>query len=300
MQHIAEFVIALTAFVGLITSLFVFHKFWAKTTKTIWVRLIIMVWLLISEIWFIVNNQVFEMYILKDGEWIINSKFMYFELCNLLTVTGAILMFMPTKLNLDMLLPLAIIAPIIVLIVPTQESQSWSFANFRYWNYYFGHIGIIFGYLYIYLYDFTGARLSWKSMRRSMAFALFFLTFVMVWNMAFVPNGHNPLDPAPPGSTITDLNNYWGPNYVYKFILYYLGLGTQSLLAQYFLMIFVLGPVIMLVGWTIIYFVRPIYADRGTEKLKYNVKEDILGFKTTFTKANMKQIFQTTIKKIKP
>ncbi|AVP49329.1 TMEM164 family acyltransferase [Williamsoniiplasma luminosum] len=292
MDHLAEFLFSLIASIALIASLFIFHKFWAKTAKTYWVRIIVGSWLLVGEIWFLVTKDIF-VFKLADGTP--NPMFMYWELCAILTVTAIILMVVPSKLNLDLFLPFAILAPIIVIVVPTADTKSWGFDNFRYWNYYFGHLGLMFAYLYTYLFGYTKAKLSWQSIRRSAAFAFFLSTFLMVWNMAYVPNGHSPLEPAPAGE---DLNKWWGPNYLYKFLMYYLGMGRFSLLNQYFMMIFVLMPVILIFSWTLLYFLRPMYANCGAERLKFDIHENILGFKTIFTKDNFKQTSKSLLNKI--
>ncbi|ATZ18910.1 hypothetical protein ESOMN_v1c05280 [Williamsoniiplasma somnilux] len=289
MNHIPEYIFAISTSVLLIGSLFVFHRFWAKTTKTIWVRLVIFAWILASQIWFYVHEQIFNSSI--------PETFMYWELCNIVTWSTLFLMIMPSKFQVDIFMPLAIIGPLLTIVVPTEESTAFGFNTFRYYNYYFGHLGALFGYLYIYLFDYTGARLNWQSMRRTTIFSFGLLTFVMVWNMAYLPETSNPLKPLPEEA---DLASYWGPNYIYRDIIYNLGLGNLSLITQYLLMIFIFGPMVLIWGWTAMFFARPIYANHGTEKLKFNIKEDILSIKTTFTKDNFKMIAEIIKQKIRP
>ncbi|AVP49262.1 TMEM164 family acyltransferase [Williamsoniiplasma luminosum] len=286
MNHLAEYIVALLVSVILMGSLFVFHKFWAKTTKTYWVRIVIIAWMLVVQISFYVTQDIFN----KDKP----STFMYWELCNILAWTSIFLMIFPTKLQLDFFMPLAIIGPGLTIFVPVGEG--YSFSSFWYYQFYLGHLITLFAYFYIYLFGYTKSQFNWTMIRRSYTFAFFLLTFVMIWNMAYVPNGHNPLEPVPSGESS---GNYWGPNYIFGQIINNIGLGYLSLLVQYFLMILVFGPVLLIVSWMILYFTRPIYANCGTEKIKFNFREDILDVKTIFTKQNLKTICKNLINKIK-
>ncbi|ATZ17188.1 hypothetical protein ELUMI_v1c04640 [Williamsoniiplasma luminosum] len=281
MNHIAEYIVGVIASILIISTLFIFRKFWAKTAKTYWVRIILAGWML--------GNQIF-ITIFQNITW-------DWELCHILAWSSIVLMLIPTKIQIDLFMPLVMIGPVLAIaggIVGT--AKDYGFDHYRYYNYYFGHLGILFSYLYIYLYDFTGARLTWKSMKRSAIFALLLLTFVMMWNMSHLPAGSDPLKPVPPGKIPSE---YWGENYIYKYIIYNLGLGKLSLLNQYFVLIFGFGPIIMVIGWTLMFFARPIYENRGEQKLKFNLQEDILGIKTTFTKSNYKKIWVNFKSKIK-
>ncbi|PPE05746.1 YwaF family protein [Williamsoniiplasma lucivorax] len=282
MNHIPEYITEIIISIIVMSSLFIFHKFWAKTAKTYWVRIVILIWMLAVQIWFYIDKDIFN----PNAD-----KFMYFELCNMVAWTSIILMIFPTKIQVDALLPLAIIGPTLTILIPL--NKGFTFAEWEYYQFYFGHLGTLFGYFYIYLYGYTNSKLSWVSIKRSMCYAFIFLTFVMVWNMAY--SRHNPLEPAPSGQG----NLWWGPNYIYGLILFNIGLGSLSLLNQYFMMILVLGPAMMLIAYTILYFVRPLYAHCGTEKLKFNIHDDILGLKAFFTKENVKHKWLRIINKIK-
>ncbi|PPE05494.1 YwaF family protein [Williamsoniiplasma lucivorax] len=281
MSHIAEYLVGMIVSILVITSMFVFHKFWAKTTKTYWVRIILFAWMLGNQIYIVIFENI-------TFDW---------ELCYILAWSAVILMACPTKLQIDLFMPLVMVGPILAIgggFVGT--AKEFGFDHFRYWNYYFAHLGIIVSYLYIYLYDFTGARLSWQSIRRSAIFSVLLLTFVMVWNMAYIPVGTNPLESLPVG---TKPNGHWGKNYIYKFIFDNLGLGYLNLLAQYFIMIFGFSWILFPLCYTMMFFARPIYANQGTEKLKFDIHEEILGIKKIVTKQNLQKVYATIALKIK-
>ncbi|AVP49060.1 TMEM164 family acyltransferase [Williamsoniiplasma luminosum] len=265
MNHIPEYVVAVIVSIIFISSLFIFHKFWAKTTKTIWVRLIFGVWMLGNQIYTTIWNGHFDL-----------------ELCHLIGWSTALLMLFPTKFQVDIFLPLVFVGPgLSILGGIVGDGAEFGFNQFRYYNYYYGHLTMIIGYLYIYLYDYTGARLIWKSMQRSSLFGLMLLTFVMVINMALIPDGHSPLQGIDPNLSHSQLDAYWGVNYIFGHLSYNIGVGHWSLLNQYFIVMYAIGPMFVILAWIIIYFARPIYVNRGSEKLKFNIYEDILGIKTT-------------------
>ncbi|PPE05487.1 hypothetical protein [Williamsoniiplasma lucivorax] len=273
-MQILEYLFGFGVSILVIASFFIFHKFWAKTTKTYWVRIIVAGWMIGNQIWLGTY----------EGHWI------NFEICHILAWSTVVLMFIPNKLQVELFLPLVMVGPVLSIaggIVAAPADAG--FAHFRYWNYYFAHLGIMVGYLYIYLFDFTGACLNWKMLKRSGLFAVCLLTFIMVWNMAHVPAGHNPLKPVPVGE---DVATWWGSNDTYKHIFGNIGLGYLSLLVQYFLMMFVFGPAILVLCWTAIFFARPIYAYKGTEKLKFNIHDEVLGIKKHLTKKNFKNLLK--------
>lgn len=282
---IFEYLVGTVPSVILISSLFIFKSFWAKTIKTYWVRGIGIVWTLVSIIYFYITNVN-----TKDFNSTMNTLF-YWELCNIVSWASLILMVIPSRLNLQLILPLALVGPTMAIFIPTELSLSLHFDNFRYWEFYFSHLSGLFTYLYMYLYGYTNTKLDWQFIRRSASFAFILLTFVEVWNLLFMKGNVDPLS-TPTGV----INDYFYPNFIYKNIFNNIGLGSLNMAAQYFLMILVFCPLVMILIWTFLYFVRPIYLDKGETRVKFDIHENLLDLKNVFSKERVKLLYNKIIK----
>lgn len=278
---IIEYLFSLIASIILISSLFIFKSFWAKTIKTYWIRGMVIIWTIISIIYF---------YIISidttDFNSTINTVF-YWELCNVVSWGSLILMLIPSKINVQMFLPLSLIGPVLTILVPTSGSKELRFNDFAYWQFYFSHLSSLFSYLYIYLYGYTNTKLDWQLIRRSALFAFVLLTFVEVWNLLFMKGN---VDPLTHPNWVTNLRFY--PNYIFRDIFNNIGLRHLNVAQQYFLGIFVFGPVLISIIWTLLYFVRPIYLNKGKTRVKFDIHENLLNFKNIFNKDWITLIFK--------
>lgn len=282
MSWILEYLVSLVISTSVISSLFIFKGFWAKTAKSGWVRGIVFVWMIGWVGYYYYLTLVQDKHAFDDFNTAINKLF-YWELCNVVAFVSMILMIFPRKYILDFVLPLAIIGPTLTILTPTEESMAFTFGDARYYQFYLSHLGSLFGFLYVYLYGVTKAEFGWQMVRRSYLFSFFLLTFVLFWNIIFMKGGVNPLSHPTDPNDITGENGFF-PNFIFRDIINNVNLGHLNMIGQYFMMIMILGPFLLLCAYTVLWFARPMYADSGRTKLTINYKKDPLDLRRMITK----------------
>ncbi|AGM26535.1 hypothetical protein SSYRP_v1c09480 [Spiroplasma syrphidicola EA-1] len=223
--------IALVLIIFACLSLNMFPKFYAKTAEKIYLRLIV------SLLVVIVQLSHFISYAMEKGFDNIISYF-YLQVCTITSFALIILLIYPKKIFLECFAPLAITGPLFALAVPLEYYPS----SFWYYEYYFGHGVITYGYLYVYWYGITNYKFDRHTVFRSA------VTLVIIYLCAEL------------------FNNYFGTQYILDTYWYMARLFPEGwhmkdwprpAITAVFL--FVIGPVVILIGVLPLRFFKPIY-----------------------------------------
>ncbi|AGM25369.1 YwaF family protein [Spiroplasma chrysopicola] len=238
-------------------SLFMFTKFYANKYVNISIRVTSIIWLLITQLYFIINRII-------DNPHDINS-YIYLELCNMVGWSAIIILIFPTKIQMDTFFPLAIIGPALTILIP-KDWNSLVFSNFWYYQFYFGHLVGMYAYFYIYLYGQTKFKFSKQLISRSVLTGTLILSLVEVYNLTF---GNNA-------------------NYIFKDIVGAIGQDQWPQGWQFLFVLCVAGPVFLTVSWTVIYFFKPIYEINWKVRNQIKLRDTL--WEKAFAKINFYKI----------
>lgn len=250
----------------IILSLFIFRNFYAKVSKCNIFRYFLGTIQLILYILYFVLHHLSGDILWKD--------YMPFQLCSLLDLTSAFLLFFPFEKFFSMTFPL--IGPVaLAFLLPDVTKRVYGFSNFFFYQYYLNHIIIFFGYFYLYLYGHT--KFNTGFLKHTCVSMTFFALLIFVFNISV---GTNFLFIGSAGFIFS--NKYW-----------FLSTGNWNPVLR-FLFIWIVGlSFVLLFKYLIANFLPPFYLNKGSEKNSFyeNKKNMKNNNKKTFQK-NKKQVLK--------
>ncbi|AGM25523.1 TMEM164 family acyltransferase [Spiroplasma chrysopicola] len=223
--------IAIVLIVFACLSLNMFPKFYAKTTKKLYLRGIILILIIIVQV------SHFISYAMEKGFNNIISYF-YLQVCTITSFALIILLIYPKKIFLECFGPLAITGPLFALAVPLNYYPS----SFWYYEYYFGHGLITYGYLYVYWYGITNYKFDHRTVSRSVIILIIIYLCAELFNNYF--------------GTEYILDTYWYMTCLFPEGWHMKEWSRPAISAVFF---FVIGPVVILIGVLPLWFFKPIY-----------------------------------------
>ncbi|AGM25208.1 TMEM164 family acyltransferase [Spiroplasma chrysopicola] len=217
-------------------SLWMFPKFYKKTANHWYLRVVMAIWILIVE-----GQRFYAM--LNNGGWQHFPNYFSLYSCSIVAWVSVIILFFPHKIFLECFFPLAIFGPILTLFFPTYLVP---LTDFYYYIFFFGHTFSLFAFLYVYLYGLSDFKVKKDTVKnvivKSILTGLIMLLAVELFNQ------------------------YFDTNYIIGDIAGALGLGDWARPWQ-FVITFVLGLLMIIIGDVILYFSKPIYAYKSQVKL---------------------------------
>ncbi|WP_368487167.1 hypothetical protein [Spiroplasma sp. DGKH1] len=249
---IFSWVLAIIIAILLVGSLWVFPNFYFKTTKTWYLRFAIVAWLLITE-----ATQFWEM--LSNQGWQHFANYFTLYACTISAWVAIIMLLYPKRIFLDCFFPLGVMGPILTLIFPSKQPTIF---EWTYYVFFLGHILTLFGFMYIYLFNFTDYKFSKRAFQFAIITGIIVLALVELFNV------------------------YFGTNYIVGDITWALGLKELPRPWQ-FVVAFFSGLGIILIGLAIPYFFKPIYQYQTNTKLHETWWEILFGkIKTKIKQSN--------------
>ncbi|AGM26131.1 hypothetical protein SSYRP_v1c05410 [Spiroplasma syrphidicola EA-1] len=229
---IFSWILAIFLSIFLVLSLWIFPQFYLKTTKFLYLRIGLAIWLLIVEI-----DQFW--YMLHGDGWKHFANYFTLYSCTIVAWVALIMLIYPNRIFLECFFPLGVMGPILTLIFPSRQPTilEWDFYVF-----YFGHTMTLFAFLYLYLFGVTNYHFSRQSIQHSFITGIIIILAVELFNQ------------------------YFNTNYIVGDIAWAIGLKELARPWQ-FLISFILGIPIIGLGLMITYFFKPIYQYQTHEKL---------------------------------
>ncbi|MGL5268788.1 MAG: hypothetical protein ACRC8P_03380 [Spiroplasma sp.] len=225
-----------------ITSLFLFRKFYAKVSKFDGFRYSLGSFQFLIYILYFTFHQLSGTITWKD--------YMPFQLCSVLNLTSAFLLIYPSEKLFS--LTFLLVGPIILaFFLPDASKRVYGLNNFFFYQYYLNHLIIFFGYFYLYLYNHV--KYDNLILNQSCIFITTFALCVFPFNTIF---GTNYLFIGYDGFSfsakywILNTGN-WNPILRFLFV-WFMGLGF-----------------VLLFNFLVTKYVPPFYFDCGTKVNPY-------------------------------
>ncbi|AGM26243.1 hypothetical protein SSYRP_v1c06530 [Spiroplasma syrphidicola EA-1] len=231
-----SWILAITLSFFLWASLWMFPKFYKKTANHWYLRVVVAIWILFVEV-----ERLYIM--LRNGGWQHFPNYFTLYSCSIVAWLSIIILFFPHKIFLECFFPLAIFGPILTLLAPSSLPP---LTELHYYTFFFGHTFSLFAFLYVYLYGLSDYKLN-KDTIKNVAIKSILAGLIMLLAVEL-------------------FNQYFDTNYITGDITGALGLGTWARPWQ-FVITFVLGLLMIIIGNAILYFSKPIYAYKSQVKL---------------------------------
>ncbi len=223
------------SFIVLLGTLYIFPNFYIKfiinkKVVNILFRVMLITFLLVTQLYFYIN------FLLANGGYKNWHNWFYLEICNVVNWVAIFLLIFPNKLLLDCTLPLGIAGPSLTILLGSLAVQ-FKMEEYMYWQFYFGHMTIIFSYLFLYNYGFTKSKFDINIIKRSLTFITIFGLSTEVYNLAF------------------------GTNYMISDLVgVFPSINTKDQIYQ-FLFVFVwIFPLVFSIMYVVIWYFKPIYS----------------------------------------
>lgn len=181
----ASYIFAIAGLFILPGTLYVFPKFYLRIRENkkfdYSFRFFLFFLVLITEIWFYVHHLYLDN---RQTAWKTWQNYFWLEFCNFSAFTIMILLIKPNKIFMDCTLIMGLIGPCATVFFPENLSNE-TFSNYWYWQDMFGHITILFSYLFLFNYGYTSSKFDKTFVKRSLVYTTIVGLSIEIFNLAF-------------------------------------------------------------------------------------------------------------------